>query len=853
MEREVIPRARNLDRWKQVKALLEDALDLHPEGRDAFLAEQCAGDAALREEVEAYLRAEERMGEFINKPIISLRPKPRETSGTLIGPYRVVREIGRGGMGTVYLAERADHAFEKRVAIKLLKLGMDTDEIVRRFENERQILASLEHPNVARLLDGGTTEGLPYFVMEHVDGTPVDRYCDAHGLTVKERLKLFRSICSAVHYSHQNLVVHRDLKPTNILVTPAGIPKLLDFGIAKILKPDGTSELTRTAHEGQLMTPDYASPEQAQGRPITTASDVYSLGVLLYKLLTGQAPYELGSFERWKMAQVISQTEAAKPSVAVQSKQKHPAESEATRQYGSDSDPTILHRRLRGDLDNIVTMAMRKDPERRYGSVAELSEDIGCHLTEMPVRAHQDTVFYRTTKFVHRRPWEAATATSVLALILGFTLLLFFQLRQTAFERDRAEQLLDFSVQLAESLDPSKSEPDRPSKEEVLAQITGMVQSGFGKQPVDQAVLLERTGRIYGSLGLYDEARPMLEEALRIRREVLEQDDRRIAVSLHNLAFLMRKLGDDDAAEPLLRGALEIQRRLPEEEHSPATARGLNNLAAILGAKGEYEEAEALYREVLELKRQIHGNEHFDVATGLSNLGTMLLRQDRPAEAESLLQEALALSRRLLGEDHPKVGSILGNLAVIVEGRGDYEEAEAFHREALAIKQKQLGEGHPSVAISLNNLAFCLQATGKPAEAERLYRQALDILHRRVGKKHRHVAVVERNWASLLATRGEAVAAEDLARQALTIMRQARMPPWRIADARSVLGHCLIGQGRYEEAEPLLVDSYPVIRDAKGGGSRYTRDALARVAALYQAWGKPDEAARYQSSAPSAP
>lgn len=843
MQHRVTPNEHELKRWKQVRKVLEGALDLDPAERAAFLARTCEEDPSLRREVESYLRADEAMGNFIKRPIFSLRRPPTATPEGHIGAYRVLREIGRGGMGAVYLAERSDDAFEKRVAIKVLKRGMDTEEIVRRFQTERRILARLEHPNIAALFDAGTTpDGLPYFVMEYADGIPVDKYCDKHLPSIEGRLELFQTICRAVHFAHQNLIVHRDLKPANILVTAGGAVKLLDFGIAKILNPEDPSERTRTGQQLRPMTPDYASPEQVQGKIITTASDVYTLGVLLYSLLAGRPPFNLENRSHEERVSLISKVEPLRPSQAV-------AQSDSD--YAGDENPDskrgfeAFRRRLTGDLDNIVLMALRKDPSSRYSSVVELSEDIRRHLENLPVKARKSTIFYHFRMFTRRHAWGVATAAAVSSLILGFTVLLVVQLRRVAFERDRAEHLLDFTVGLTETLDPTKSDVDRTSKEEVLARITEAVHSEFGEQPEDRALLLDRTGRIYGSLGLYDEARPMLEEALRIRRDVLEAQDPRIAESLFNLAYLLRRMGEDAGAEPLLREALNIQQRYGFEHRT--TIRGLNNLAAMLEARGDYDEAEALYRRTLDLKRNLYGDEHFEVALALNNLGVVLLKRNELNQAEPLLRESLALSRALLRSDHPKVGAILQNLAVIVESREDYDSAERFHREALIIKVSQLGDKHPSVATGFNNLAFCLQATGKFEEAEDLYRKALGILRSRFRRGHPNIAVVQRNLASLLIVRGEASAAETLAREALVAMQEARLPRWRVADVQSVLGQCLARQGRYEEAERLVVDSYPIIREAKGDDVRYTRPALARIVALYTAWGKREETAHYES------
>ena len=380
------------ERWQQVKSVFEAAIALNQDDRARFLSENCREDTQLLSLVERLIAADERAEAFLeNSPINSLRSTDSQTwIGKRVGHYRVIEELGRGGMGAVYLARREDE-FEKVVALKIIRRGMDTDDMLRRFRNERQILAQLDHPNIARLLDGGTTDdGLPYFVMEHVDGIAIDDYCDKHQLSITGQLKLFRQVCAAVSYAHQHLAIHRDLKPSNILVTEDGTPKLLDFGIAKLLAPGVTTSDTVTGM--QLMTPEYASPEQARGESsITTASDIYSLGVVLYELLTGESPYDFPSRRADEVARVICETEPQRPSrISGESQRKQKGHS------------AFGNRQLRGDIDNILLMALRKDPARRYSSVEQFSEDIRRHLEGLPVLARPDTPWYRTSKFISR-------------------------------------------------------------------------------------------------------------------------------------------------------------------------------------------------------------------------------------------------------------------------------------------------------------------------------------------------------------------------------------------------------------------------------------------------------------------
>ena len=422
------------ERWARVKELFEAAVDLDPNQRAALLDKECGGDESLRAEIESLLKSDEQTDGFIEQPAFAI---PRDlfpdnaeepVVGRQFGAYQVIREIGRGGLGAVYLAARADDEYRKEVAIKLVRRGLDTEDILRRFRNERQILAQLDHPNIARLIDGGTTDdGLPYFVMEYVNGVPINAYCDANALSTTERLKLFRKVCEAITYAHQNLVIHRDLKPSNILVTQEGEPKLLDFGIAKLLST-GDELFTQTIPALRVMTPEYASPEQVKGDMIATTSDVYSLGVLLYELLTGQRPYRLKTRTPEEIARAITEQEPERPSTAV------------AKGAGNSKTQIPNPKLLRGDLDNIVLMAMRKEPARRYTSVGQFSEDIRRHLEQLPVRARKDTLRYRSEKFIRRHKVGVAAAALIALSLVGGIVATFWEARRATQQRDRAER-----------------------------------------------------------------------------------------------------------------------------------------------------------------------------------------------------------------------------------------------------------------------------------------------------------------------------------------------------------------------------------------------------------------------------
>ena len=504
----------NPERWGRIEELFRTAIDRPADERDAYLTRVCGSDEDLRREVLSLLERDSDE-DFIRDPIanaaLAFTAKPNDDlTGERIGPYRVTRLIGRGGMGDVYEAERDDEHFQQQVAIKIIKRGMDTDFVRDRFLRERQILASLDHPHIARLFDGGATpDGSPYFVMEFVAGEPITAYCRRHQLSVNEKLKLFRKVCSAVQHAHQKLIVHRDLKPSNILITPSadgkeGEPKLLDFGIAKLLSTDASQPHTRTETALRMMTPEYASPEQARGQAVATTTDVYSLGVVLYELLTERRPHEFRTYAPAEIERAICDTEIEEPSKVV------------GQMTGA---PTKLARQLAGDLDNITMMAMRKEPERRYQSVEQFSEDIRRHLAGMPVVARKDTFGYRAGKLVRRHK----AGVAILALLIILAVAMTIQAARIARERDRANQEAATAQAVTQSLvamfefaDPGKSRGNVITARELLDQGAEKVVRELKDQPVVQAKLLDTIGRLYQSIGVYDREQPLLEEALKL-------------------------------------------------------------------------------------------------------------------------------------------------------------------------------------------------------------------------------------------------------------------------------------------------------------------------------------------------
>jgi serine/threonine-protein kinase len=800
------------DRWQEVKTVLERALEKDPGQRTAFLQAECGDDRELREEVESLLVTEAEAGGFLARPVFGpFRDEPNgPVEGERLGSYRVLREIGHGGMGAVYLAVRADDAYEKQVAVKVMGLGT-AEEIVRRFRAERQILANLDHPNIAKLLDGGATEtGRPYLVMEYVEGQPIDEH--ARKLSVEDRLELFCTVCAAVHFAHQNLVVHRDLKAANVLVTPNGTPKLLDFGIAKLLDPERLdSGLTELGI--RPMTLESASPEQVGRGAITTASDVYSLGVLLFRLLTGRSPY--GEIrERQALEQAILETDPPRPSDVADNREEA--------------------RRLSGDLDTIVLRALDKDPARRYASAEQLAADVRRHLDGLPVLARPDSFGYRAGKFVQRHRLGVSAVAAVLLMVVGFSLAMTLLYRKAVEERKRAEKVSGFLQELFATPDPGRSRGETITAREVLDRGAKEIVQNLEDQPELQAELMDTMGRAYRSLGLYTPARDLLERSLATRRAHLDRDDPKIAESLHALALLLHKTGDDAAAEPLVREAVDIQLRVFGEEHEE-TLKGLNNLASFLEAKGELGPAETLYRRILEAKRRVLGKEHEDVARGLNNLARLLYGKGDLAAAEPLYREALAIRRKVYGgAPHPEVAANLNNLAALLADQGDSQGAERLYREALGMRRALHPGPHMDLALSCNNLGIFLQDRGNLAAAEPLFREALAVADAIPEvRRHRERAIYLRNYASLLSETGKAAAAEPLVREALSILREAQpSPSVRIADAESVLGAILAAQGRMAEAEPLLRGSWDALKEVEGEDARYREQARKRLAAL---------------------
>ncbi len=814
------------ERWHVVSELFNDALELPTGERRGFLERSCDDQDLLREVVEL-LADEERGGDgLLARPYFSVHKGiAEEQAGRLIDRYRLLRRLGHGGMGAVYLAERADGEFEQQVAIKLLHPSLSYGEVMRRFRSERQILAKLSHPNVARLLDGGTSgDGFPFFVMEHVHGQPIDEYCNTHALLIRQRLDLFRPLCAAVSFAHRNLVVHRDLKPGNVLVTQEGRVKLLDFGIARLLE----GEQPLATREGLVpMTLPYASPEQVRGKAVNTTSDVYSLGVVLYELLTGRRPHEAENPEA--LARAICKQAPRRPSSVEPGKRLRAEE------------PKRLRRRLAGDLDNVVLKAIRKEPERRFQSVEQLSDDLRRHLDGLPVQSRPDTFAYLAGKFIRRHRWGVAAAVSVALLVAAFTVStaiqnarivrqneeIVRQVEQIRRERDRARGVTDFLVDVLGTTDPRRAKGETLTVREVLDDTAARLGTEMSGEPLIRAALLDAIGRVYHSLGLLEQARPPLEEALALRRAHLAPDDPVLAESLHNLAGLERSERRAEVAESLMREAITIQRAAFREGHRDL-ARGLSNLASMLRELGRPAEAEPLAREALAMQQQLFGEDHVELAVTLNNLAHILLDREHFVEAEAFFRESVVIRRKVEGGDDPGLANTLNNLAMLLAGYLDRPgEALPLYRESLQIRRKVFGDGHRRLVNPLNNLALLLTSLGRYVEARALFDQALAICADCPIRP-----VLGKNQALLLAASGDYVACEELTREVLPLLLDVRK-----AEAKSIRGACLAGLGRRGDAERLLLEGYETLLAILGEHDRRTRQAAERLAAFRAAPG----------------
>jgi non-specific serine/threonine protein kinase/serine/threonine-protein kinase len=777
-------------------------------------------------------------------PALTETMADEETVSERIADFRLLEKLGEGGMGEVYRAEQ-EGPIRRTVALKLIKAGMDTKQVVARFESERQALALMNHPNIARVHEAGATDrGRPYFVMEYVKGIPITEYCDKHRLTTNERLGLFAQVCEGVQHAHQKGIIHRDIKPSNVLVgfeDGKPVPKIIDFGVAKATEQRLTERSVFTQMGVLIGTPEYMSPEQAEMTTldIDTRTDVYSLGVLLYELLVGALPFEPEELRRVAFDEIcrkIREEEPSKPSAKVSTLGGASAESARRRR----TDPSSLTRELRGDLDWITMKALEKDRTRRYASPSEFAQDIRRHLGHEPVQAGPPGAGYRIRKFVRRHRFGVAAAAVLLGLLVGIAVRERAQAQKIGKERDKArleaqtaEQVVKFLGDLFSISNPNQARGESISAREVLDRGAERIERELADQPLVRARLMRTIGTAYRDLGLLDSSRPLLEEAHATRQQQLGEDHVATLQAKEALAWLHFRAHEYERARELAEELVETSKRVRGEEHS-FTLRAVNLLGVVYLDTQRYDDAEELFASNLAVHRRLHGPDHKAAVTALTNLCMVHTSQQAFDQAEVECREAIDRSKRVYGEDSPQTFFPMWSLAQVHRRLGRIDEAEELHSETLAQRQRVLGEDNPVTAVSMNALASLYLLQGKLDEAEALHRQTLEIRKRVLGVENSITADSMYNLAIVLGRKRKLDEAETLFRQELGIRKRlSGEEPSAVADSMYALGRVLAADGRLGEAANLVAQALELRKRVEDPLSVYTFRTMESLADIY--------------------
>jgi serine/threonine protein kinase len=887
--------------WERLQDLFSKAVDMPASERDAFVSSETSGDPELREELLELLECDSGLatGPLTHALGAALDASSRERRkalvGKIIGNYRVVSVLGHGGTGTVYLAERADRQYSVQVAIKIVEAATVFGDLGARFRAEGQILARLNHPNISALLDAGeTNEGQHYLVMEYIHGEQLDRYADRQSLDLRSRLQLFLEICGTVQYAHQNLVVHRDLKPANILVTSYGTPKLLDFGIAKLLEPgDTTAGLALTRMNDRLLTAEYASPEQILGQRVTTASDVYALGVVLYELLTGVRPYSVPApASQLDLERLICTGDPKRTSTTLRNlildgtAHGGPDVTAIAHARGLTADK--LHKRLLGDLDAIVARALRKEPQQRYTSVEQLAADVRRYLDSKPVQARQSNWVYDSNRFIRRHAFGASAGTIFTAVGIAFVIAMSIQTKRIAAERDRATQessraeaVSDFMLQVFSASDPSSSQGHETTARELLDNAGKRIRGDLTQQPEVRVRLLQAIGKTYRRQGQYKQARDVLDEALQLRTLLQDPDASKVSALLLELATVQMAMGDS-RSQQTIREAISLLQQ-SHNEHSSTYAellrtRGIleHQKADLASAKNDFEKSLALYRDLrgplhpsvadvlsdlsdvalweddlqaaenlnrqaVDIYNQAFPEGHPDRVGAERKLGEILMMEGRTAEAAARLERVLSQAIRLFGENHFQVAQIYLTLADIKAAQGQLDEAENYERRSLSTYRRSIGEEHFQTAFARASLAMILIRRDKLTEAEFLLRGALKNYERVLPPDHQYVASAEYFLGEILLRRGRLSDAEVTLRASMDRWKRTEAPVWRVFRSQSALGEVLCREGKYEDAERYLLESYRALATDRKADQDARIRARERVVRFYQERGEPQK------------
>ncbi len=767
----------------------------------------------------------------------------RTIAGTVIGYYRLIQLLGHGGMGEVWLANQRQPV-RRNVAVKLIKLGMDTREVVARFESERQALALMDHPAIAKVFDAGSTaEGRPYFVMEYVTGIPITAYCDQHQLTTRQRLELFVRVCEGVQHAHQKAVLHRDLKPSNILVgeidgKPA--PRIIDFGVAKATAQGLTADAMVTRVGMIIGTPGYMSPEQADsgGADVDTRTDVYSLGVLLYELLVGALPLDFGTTPMEEFRRRLREEDAPRPSTKLRTLiAKSSLAAETRRTEG----PT-LERQLRGDLDAITLKALEKDRSRRYATPAEFAADIERHLRNEPVLARPAGAGYRAVKYVRRHRVGVGVTVTAVALLIVFALMQTLELRRVRRERDRADRVTAFMTGMFKVSDPSEARGNDIRAREILDKASKDIDTGLAKDPELQAQMMNVMGNVYQSLGLYAKSESLLHRAVDIRRRTLGAESPETLKSMSDLASVLNEKSQYAEAEKLARETIEIRRRvLGAQNHDTVAA--MQKLAAIIQNEGRYPEAEKLDRDILAITTRAFGSQDQLYRDALADLGIVSAYEGKYSDAENNFREVLSIERHTIAPDDPRALADTGNLANVLLEEGRYAEAEPLYRGELASLRRVVGPEHPRTLLTAGNLALDLYNEKRYEESEKLFRETLEVKRGKLGPEHRSTLVTMGNLADVLTAEGKYSEAEQLVRATLQTEKRTLGPDHSDTLATTMgLADVLRNEKRYPESEVTYEQALSGMRRALGPDHPDTAGAAYELAEVLAMEGKRDAA-----------